>query len=77
MIHASTDEAAGLCFVEMRAVDLNINRKFVISAFHQRNNPFRNNFVTRASGTRELGRLRFSINAVVAPENAPPTITTS
>src|SRR5207253_9263998 len=29
-----------------------ISRRFVSSAFHQRNNPLRSNFVTRKSGTK-------------------------
>src|SRR2546430_5587272 len=34
------------------AGEANISRRFVSSAFHQRNSPFRSNFVTRKSGTK-------------------------
>jgi hypothetical protein len=44
-------DTADVSFGDSAIGGANISRKFVSSAFHQRNNPFRNNFVTRKSGT--------------------------
>src|ERR1700731_5123577 len=49
--HAPGGATAELCFAAVVAGEANISRRFVNSAFHQRNNPFRSNFVTRKSGT--------------------------
>ncbi|MEY2555637.1 MAG: hypothetical protein QOF93_781, partial [Verrucomicrobiota bacterium] len=49
--HASAGVTADLGLAGAVAVEANISRRFVSSAFHQRNNPLRSNFVTRKSGT--------------------------
>src|SRR4051794_37605810 len=49
--HASAVDAVGGSFNGSAAGETNISRRFANSAFHQRNNPFRNNLVTRKSGT--------------------------
>src|SRR6267378_3818709 len=50
--HASAGVTAELRFAAVGAGEANISRRFVSSAFHQRNNPLRSNFVTRKSGTK-------------------------
>src|SRR5438094_561157 len=50
--HASTGVPASLRLAGVVAGEANISRRFVSSAFHQRNNPLRSNFVTRKSGTK-------------------------
>src|SRR5256885_11561855 len=49
--HASAGATPEFRFAGTAAVEANISRRFVSSAFHQRNNPLRSNFVTRKSGT--------------------------
>src|SRR5947207_12896372 len=48
--HASTGVPASLRLAGVVAGEATISRSFVSSAFHQRNNPLRSNFVTRNSG---------------------------
>src|SRR5882724_5176106 len=50
--HASSGLPASLRLPGVVAGEANISRRFVSSAFHQRNNPLRSNFVTRKSGTK-------------------------
>src|SRR5438552_3942876 len=50
--HASSGVPASLRLAGVVAGEANISRRFVSSAFHQRNNPLRSNFVTRKSGTK-------------------------
>src|SRR5260370_1357277 len=59
--HASAGATAEFRFAAVVAGAANISRRFVSSAFHQRNNPLRSNFVTRRSGTKLLrkGLLRW------------------
>src|SRR5438552_8732894 len=56
--HASSGVPASLRLAGVAAGDENIIRKFVSSAFHQRNNPLRSNFVTRKSGMKPSYSLR-------------------
>ena len=50
--HASSGVPASLRLAGVVAGKANISRRFVSSAFHQRNNPLRSDFVTRKSGTK-------------------------
>src|SRR5438874_13507175 len=50
--HASTVAGAEFCVPGTGADETNIKRKFVSSAFHQRNNPLRKCFMMRESGTK-------------------------
>src|SRR5439155_10529099 len=50
--HTSIGATADWRLAGVAAGEANINRRFVSSAFHQRNSPLRSNFITRESGTK-------------------------
>src|SRR5260370_33122846 len=50
--HTSIGATADRRLVGAAAGEANINRRFVSSAFHQRNSPLRSKFITRQSATK-------------------------